>query len=102
MQHGYEQSLELGGPEALSPLDVVRIFEELVGRPFTVEYVAEDALRAQLAATTDPKQRSFFALTIAYAQGDLVRPSATLADLAHAFTTVRAHASQALHSMPVA
>ena len=34
----------LGGPEAIAPLEVVRIFEELGGAPFTVEYVLEAVL----------------------------------------------------------
>src|SRR5881275_1505101 len=39
--------LELGGPAAISPLEVVRAFEQTGGRPFTVEHVPEEALRAQ-------------------------------------------------------
>jgi uncharacterized protein YbjT (DUF2867 family) len=37
-------TIELGGPEALSPLEVVHLFEEIGGRPFTVEHVPEEAL----------------------------------------------------------
>jgi uncharacterized protein YbjT (DUF2867 family) len=42
--------LEIGGPGALSPLDVVNIFEKQSGRKFAVEHVPEQALRAQLQA----------------------------------------------------
>ena len=38
--------LELCGPAAISPLEVVRAFEQAGGRPFTVEHVPEEALRA--------------------------------------------------------
>src|SRR2546429_443986 len=41
--------LELGGPAAISPLEVVRAFEQTGGRPFTVEHVAEETPRAQRA-----------------------------------------------------
>ena len=35
----HNATFTLGGPEAISPVQVVRIFEELGGAPFTVEYV---------------------------------------------------------------
>src|SRR5688500_505724 len=38
-----KQTIELGGPEALSPLDVVAIFEEIGDRPFQIQHVPEDA-----------------------------------------------------------
>src|ERR1700733_11503289 len=40
--------LSIGGPEALTPLEVVRIFEEESGRRFEVEKVPETKLREQL------------------------------------------------------
>ena len=46
--------LELGGPEPLSPLAVVRIFEEAGGRPFTVEHVPDDL---PVGATRAGRQR---------------------------------------------
>jgi NADH dehydrogenase len=64
--------LELGGPEALSPLQVVRIFEEVTGKPFAVQHVPEETLRAQQRATTDPMQQTFSALMLSYAQGDAI------------------------------
>ena len=46
-------TLELGGAEALSPRQVVRIFEESGGRPFEVAYVPVEALQEQRKAATD-------------------------------------------------
>ena len=43
-------TLELGGPEALTPLQVVKIFEKTLGRKFEVQFVPADALEAQQAA----------------------------------------------------
>jgi len=39
--------LKLGGPEALSPREVARIFEEVGGRKFDVQCVPEASLRKQ-------------------------------------------------------
>ncbi len=50
--------LSLGGPEALSPIEVVRIFEELGGKSFTLEYLTESILRDGLAAARAGPGRS--------------------------------------------
>jgi uncharacterized protein YbjT (DUF2867 family) len=64
--------IKLGGPEALSPLEVVRIFEEAGGRKFTVTHVPEESLRAQRAAATDSLQEAFASLMLYYARGEVV------------------------------
>ena len=71
-------TLELGGPAALSPLEVVRAFEQSGGRPFRVEHVPEETLRAQRAAATDPLQQTFAALMLACALGDAIDMRTTL------------------------
>ena len=68
----------LGGPEALSPLDVVRLAEQVTRKRFAVQHVPEEALRAQYAAATDPLQQSFAALMLYYARGDVIDMKATL------------------------
>ena len=70
--------VELGGPEALSPLDVVRLAEQVTRKRFAVQHVPEEALRAQFAAATDPLQQSFAALMLYYARGDVINMKATL------------------------
>ena len=70
--------IRLGGPEALSPAEVVRIFEETTGRKFTVEYVSEDKLRQQKAIAQDPLQQSLAGLTLYYALGDVIDMRKTL------------------------
>jgi uncharacterized protein YbjT (DUF2867 family) len=64
--------VKLGGPEALSPLQVVEVFEERSGREFTVTHVPEEALRAQRAAAADSLQEAFAALMLYYARGDVI------------------------------
>ena len=66
------QTLELGGPGALSPLEVVRLAEGLVSKPFAVHHVPEDALRAQHSAASDALQQSFAGLMLYYAYGDVI------------------------------
>jgi uncharacterized protein YbjT (DUF2867 family) len=64
--------IELGGPEALAPLDVVKIFEELRGKRFELQHVSEAQLRAQKKEATDSLQESFAGLMLGCAQGSVV------------------------------
>jgi uncharacterized protein YbjT (DUF2867 family) len=89
----------LGGPQALSPLDVVGIYEELGARKFEVTHVPVDSLQAQFAGATDPKQQSFAGLMLGYARGDVIDMTATLRELPVRLTSVRQHAEQIL-AMP--
>ncbi len=66
------QLIELGGPEALSPLEVVRVFEETGGGKLEVEHVSTGAIRAQRERDADPMQQSFDSLMLAYAAGDVI------------------------------
>lgn len=65
-------TIELGGPEALSPLDVVGVAEQMLGKSIAVQHVPEAALRAQLESSTDPMQQTFAALMLYYAHGEVV------------------------------
>jgi uncharacterized protein YbjT (DUF2867 family) len=87
---------ELGGPDALSPLDVVGIFEEIGGRPFDIQHVPEEALRAQLAGAPDALQQSFAGLMLCYAAGDLIDMRATLQAVPLQLTSVWDYARRVL------
>jgi NADH dehydrogenase len=89
-------TIELGGPEALSQLQTVQIFEELGGRPFEVEYVPEAALADQQATATDPMQQSFAGLMQKYARGDAVDMRETLNTFPMQITSVREYAQNVL------
>ena len=69
-------TIELGGPDAMNPLQVVRLFEQATGRTFEVQLVPDEALQAQQAAATDPLQQSFSGLMRCYGLGDPVDMSA--------------------------
>jgi len=71
--------LELGGPEPLSQLDAVFLFEQAFGQEIKVDHVPVEALRAQ-HQSSDPLQRTFAALMLGYANGDLVKDAASTAE----------------------
>jgi uncharacterized protein YbjT (DUF2867 family) len=64
--------LAVGGPEALTPLEVVKIFEEESGRRFEVETISEAKLREQLDSANDSLEKSFVGLMLQYAHGDVI------------------------------
>jgi uncharacterized protein YbjT (DUF2867 family) len=70
--------LELGGPEALSPLEVVSAFERASGRVFETQLVPAEALAVQQSGATDPMQQSFIGLMRCYANGNAIEMSNTL------------------------
>lgn len=65
----HNRTIELGGPEAISPLDVVHLFEARKGRTFQLQHVPERGLRVQLENADDPLLQSFAALMLMYAAG---------------------------------
>jgi NADH dehydrogenase len=93
--------IELGGPEALAPEQVVKLFERVHGRPFEIQHVPADALAAQQAAATDPMMQSFSGLMRCYADGDAIDMTATLRDLPVALTTVETFAAATAGVTPV-
>jgi len=64
--------VELGGPEALSPLEVVRMAEQISGRAIEVQAVPVEALNQQRAGATNPTEESFATLMIDQTRGDEV------------------------------
>ena len=64
--------IELGGPQALSPRDVVRMFEAAGAAEIATESAPESALQAQLQAATDSLQKTFAGLMLMDAHGDAI------------------------------
>lgn len=85
-------TLELGGPDAVSPNDIVGIFEARVGRRLQVERVDVSALQAQFAGASDPVEKSFAALMLACAAGDRIDMRETLKKVPVRLTSVREYA----------
>jgi uncharacterized protein YbjT (DUF2867 family) len=88
--------LELGGPEALSPLQVVAVFEEIGGRRFECQHVPEGELRAGFASAPDSLQKTFAALRLNCAQGDPIPMEETLRTYPLRLTSVRDYARRVL------
>jgi uncharacterized protein YbjT (DUF2867 family) len=85
-------TLELGGPESISQLDAVKIFEQASGRNFEVQHVPEEALKSQQDAAPDPMQQSFSGLMRCVAQGDPIDMKKTLKAFPIKLTSVREYA----------
>lgn len=84
--------IEFGGPEALSPLEVVARFERICGRPFRLEHVPEQTLLAQFEGATDSLQKSFAALMLGYLHGDAMNTAAVIDTFGIRLTSVNEYA----------
>jgi uncharacterized protein YbjT (DUF2867 family) len=71
----YGQTIELGGPEAVSPLEVVRRAEALSGREITVEHVPAGALASQRQDAAGTDAAIFPSLMFAQTVGDEIEPA---------------------------
>ena len=86
------RTIEFGGPEALSPLEVVARFEKLGGRPFQLEHVPEQALRAQFDGAADPIQKTFAGLMLGYVYGDAMNMAPVVEQFGIQLTSVDEYA----------
>jgi len=91
--------LEVGGPEPLSPLEVVKIFEAESGRRFELETISEAKLREQFDSANDPLEKSFAGLMLQYAQGDAIAMQGLLESIPVRLTSVREYARTVLDSV---
>lgn len=85
--------LDVGGPQDLSPLEVVEIFEKASSAPFERQFVPEEALLAQLDHATDPLAETFVKLQLEYAQGCPMNTSETLRLMPVELTSVAQYAT---------
>jgi len=74
-ESAHNRILEVGGPEDLSPSEVITIFEVTGGTRFDVQHVPEDALLAQVETASDPLAESFLKLQLEYVHGCLMNTS---------------------------
>jgi uncharacterized protein YbjT (DUF2867 family) len=89
-------TLALGGPEALSQLAVIKIFEEMGGRQFEKQFVSETTLAEGQMASNDPMQQSYYGLMRWYAQGDPIEMDAIIEAFSFELTSVQDYAQQVL------
>jgi uncharacterized protein YbjT (DUF2867 family) len=88
--------IAVGGPEPLTPAEVVRIFEEESGRPFEVETIPEEKLREQFDSANDSMGKSFAGLMLQYAHGDAIDMRGLLQSIPVRLTSVREYARAVL------
>lgn len=81
--------IELGGPEEVSPHQVIALFEEKLGKPFEITHVPVEALQGQFQGVEDPMQKSFLGLMMCYGGGDPIDMSRTLTDFPLRLTSVK-------------
>ena len=90
------KTIEFGGPEALSPLEVVARFERIGGRPFRLEHVPEPLLRSQFDGATDSMQKSFAGLMLGYLCGDAMNMASVVDTFGIKLTNVDEYARTVL------
>jgi len=94
--NAHNATYELGGPEALSPRDVVRIFEDLSGRTFELTFISDQSLSEQQTASNDSWMRSVAGLQRCYADGAAVDMRELTRQFPVTLTSVREYASRVL------
>jgi uncharacterized protein YbjT (DUF2867 family) len=92
----HRATVEIGGPEPLSLLEVVRIFEQESGRTFALEHVPIEVLRAQVNEAANSLQKSMAALMLQAAQGDAMDMKPVLEKFPIELTSVRDYARRVL------
>lgn len=90
------RELAVGGPEALSPREVISIFEEIGRRKFDVHHVPVEVLQEQRNIETDPLQHSFATLMLSAAAGDPIDMRATVNEIPVPLSSVRDYARRVL------
>lgn len=82
--------IPLGGPQAITPVEVVRIFESVTGKTFRITHVPEVILRIvrTVAAPFSEQAASGAALGAQAAAGDVIEMDATLREFPMHMTTV--------------
>jgi uncharacterized protein YbjT (DUF2867 family) len=86
--------IQLGGPDDLSVLDAVRIFEQESGQTFELQNIPDQELRAQMAAAPDSLGKAFRGLMIGLNEVGTIDMKETLRNFPIQLTSVREYAKQ--------
>jgi uncharacterized protein YbjT (DUF2867 family) len=93
-------TFDVGGPEALRPLDVVKIFEDVSGHRFNVDFVSAQTLAGQEGGGEGSWTRSIAGLRRCYADGDVIDMRTFAERFPMTWTSVRDYAHRVLSSPP--
>jgi uncharacterized protein YbjT (DUF2867 family) len=88
--------LELGGPQNLSQLDAVKIFEGVFQKKIEVGNIPAEALQSQLNGAEDPMQKSFSGLMLCLANGDQINMKDVLGKFPVELTSVKDYVNSLL------
>jgi hypothetical protein len=92
--------IQLGGPDDLSVLDAVGIFEQESGQTFKLQNIPNEALRVQIAAAPDSLGKTFRGLMIGLNTVGTIDMNETLRNFPIKLTSVREYARQmTVHSV---
>ena len=92
------RTIEFGGPDAISLMDVVSLFEKIGGKTFKVEHVPEEMLLAQFEGATDSMQKTFAALMLGSVHGDAMEMAAVVKEFGIKLANVDEYARGVLGS----
>jgi len=79
-------------------LEVVGVFEKAGGKPFEVQHVPVEALQGQLAAATDPMQKSFAGMMLSLDTTRPIEMESTLKTFPLKLKSVREYARDVLQA----
>jgi uncharacterized protein YbjT (DUF2867 family) len=91
---------ELGGPDALSPLEVTAIFERHAGHAFKVETIEINALEKMVTQASDPFQKSFMSFLYSHAFGHAIDSAGALAAIPLSLQSVETYAASIFRHVP--
>lgn len=92
-------TLELGGPDKISQIDAVKIFENVIGIPFEISNTPIEALRSNMRISKDPMDKSLAGLMLCLAKGDSIDMKKTLKRFPLKLTSVKEYARNAVASL---
>lgn len=94
--HAENKILEIGGPQAISPVQVLKEFEDAGDSTFTVQNIPIAALEQQFREANDSLQKAFAALMIFYANGDAMDMAALLKKIPVKLLSVKEYAANVM------
>jgi NADH dehydrogenase len=90
------RAVDVCGPQPVSQLDAVRVFERAAGRDFARQHIAEETLQENRRRATDPLELTFASLILDYAAGNVADPAEMLRIVPLQLTTVEDYAKHAM------
>lgn len=90
--------LDLGGPQALSPHQVIKLFEAVTRKTFEVTHIPPESLQAQYDGAGDNFNKSFIGLMQAYADGDPIDMGAIQKSFAIRLTPLKEYIASVMAS----